>query len=83
MDLEKILPEGVRVVNIEPKLAGDIVQLRFTVGALSDEGKLKFLKTLETSPEFSQIQLLNESNTGRLDQADHVIMVLQAQYSVI
>jgi type IV pilus assembly protein PilN len=83
MDLEKILPEGVRVVSIEPKLSGDIVQLRFTVGALSDEGKLKFLKTLETSPEFSQIQLLNESNAARPDQGDRVILVLQAQYSVI
>src|SRR5579872_1645051 len=83
MDLEKILPEGVRVVSIEPKLAGDSVQLHFTVSALSDESKLKFLKTLETSPEFSQIQLLNESNAGRADQGDRVMLVLQAQYSVI
>jgi type IV pilus assembly protein PilN len=83
MDLEKILPEGVRVVSIEPKLAGDSVQLRFTVGALTDEGKLKFLKTLETSPEFSQIRLLNESSAGRNDQQDRVVLVLEAQYSVI
>jgi type IV pilus assembly protein PilN len=83
MDLEKILPEGVRVVSIEPKLSGDTVQLRFTVGALSDEGKLKFLKTLETSPEFSQIQLLSESSAGRGDQGDRVVLQLQAQYSVI
>src|ERR1700730_17141447 len=83
MDLEKILPEGVRVVNIEPKLSGDIVQLRFTVGAWSDESKLKFLKTLETSPEFSHIQLLNESSAARPDQGDRVVLVLQAQYAVI
>jgi len=83
MDLESILPEGVRVVSIEPKLAGDIVQLRFVVGALTDEGKLKFLKTLETSPEFSRIELLNESNTNRPDQSDRVMLALQAQYSVI
>jgi Tfp pilus assembly protein PilN len=83
MDLEKILPEGVRVVNIEPKLSGDIVQLRFVVGALTDEGKLKFLKTLETSPEFSQIQLLNESSASRADQGDRVVLELLAQYSVI
>jgi type IV pilus assembly protein PilN len=83
MDLEKILPEGVRVVSIEPKLAGDNVQLRFTVGALTDESKLKFLKTLETSPEFSHIQLLNESNAARPDQGDRVVLELQAQYSVI
>jgi Tfp pilus assembly protein PilN len=83
MDLEKILPEGVRVMNIEPKLSGDNVQLRFAVGALTDEGKLKFLKTLETSPEFSQIKLLNESSAVRADQTDRVVLELEAQYSVI
>jgi type IV pilus assembly protein PilN len=83
MDLEHILPEGVRVVSIEPKLSSDIVQLRFTIGALTDEGKLKFLKTLETSPEFSHIELLNESNASRPEQGDRVVLELQAQYSVI
>ena len=83
MDLERILPEGVRVVSIEPKLAGDTVQLRFIVGALTDEGKLKFLKSLETSPEFSHIQLLIESNSTRPDQGDRVLLAMQAQYSVI
>ena len=83
MDLERILPEGVRVVSIEPKLSGDNVQLHFVVGALTDEGKLKFLKTLETSPEFSNIKLLNESNSTRPDQGDRVLLDLQAQYSVI
>src|ERR1700689_381540 len=29
MDLERILPEGVRVVSIEPKLDGDTLQLTF------------------------------------------------------
>jgi hypothetical protein len=71
------------VVNIEPKLAGDTVQLKFVVGAATDEGKLKFLKTLETSPEFSRIQLLNESRPNRPDQTDRVVLELQAQYSVI
>jgi len=83
MDLERILPEGVRVVSIEPKLAGDTVQLRFVVGALTDEGKLNFLKALETSPEFSHIQLLNEANASRPDQGDRVLLALEAQYSII
>jgi type IV pilus assembly protein PilN len=83
MDLERILPEGVRVVSIEPKLAGDTVQLNVLVGALSDEGKLKFLKALENSPEFSNIELLSESRPARPDQADRVMLTLQAQYSVI
>ena len=32
MDLERILPEGVRVVSIEPKLEGDNVQLTVSSG---------------------------------------------------
>ena len=83
MDLERILPAGVRVVSIEPKLTGDTVQLKLVVGAATDEGKLKFLKTLETSPEFSRIQLLNESRPNRPEETDRVVLVLQAQYSVI
>jgi len=83
MDLEQILPEGVRVVSIEPKLSGDTVQLTFLVGALSDDSKLKFLKALESSPEFSHIQLLSETRPARPDQFDRVLLSLQAQYSVI
>ena len=83
MDLERILPEGVRVVSIEPKLAGDTVQLTVLVGAMSDDSKLKFLRALENSPEFSHIELLNESRPSRPDEADRVLLSLQAQYSVI
>jgi type IV pilus assembly protein PilN len=82
-DLEHILPEGVRVVSIEPKLAGDNVQLKLLVGATSDDAKLKFLKTLETSGEFSNIQLLSESRPVRQEHNDQVTLELQAQYSVI
>ena len=83
MDLERILPEGVRVVSIEPKLDGDTVQLTFLVGAMSDESKLKFLKALEGSPEFSHIELMSESHPVRTDQPDRVMLSLQAEYSVI
>src|SRR5579871_6255453 len=83
MDLERILPEGVRVVSIEPKLAGDSLQLTFLVGAMSDESKLKFLKALEKSPEFSHIELLNESRPARQDSTDRIVLSLQAEYSVI
>jgi type IV pilus assembly protein PilN len=83
MDLERILPEGVRVVSIEPKLANDTLQLTFLVGAMSDESKLKFLKALESSPEFSHIELLSETRPARPEQLDRVLLSLQAQYSVI
>ena len=83
MDLEKILPEGVRVISIEPKLVGDNLQLTFQVGAMSDESKLKFLKALETAPEFSHIELENEARANRPDQTDRVTLNLQAEYSAI
>jgi len=83
MDLERILPEGVRVVSIEPKLSGDSLQLTFLVGAMSDDSKLKFLKALEKSPEFSHIELLSESRPLKPEQSDRVMLSLQAQYSVM
>jgi len=83
MDLEQILPEGARVVSIEPKLAGDDVQLKVVVGASSDESKLKFLKALEKSAQFSNIELLSETRPTRPEATDRVMLSLQAQYSVI
>jgi hypothetical protein len=83
MDLEQILPLGARVVSIEPKLVGEDVQLKFLVGASSDESKLKFLKALEKSAQFSHIELLSESRPSRPEQSDKVLLELQAQYSVI
>ncbi len=83
MDLEQILPEGARVVSIEPKLVGGDVQLSVIVGAVSDESKLKFLKAFEKSGQFSHIELLSESRPSRPDQTDRVVLSLQAQYSVI
>src|SRR6202521_3952926 len=64
MDLERSLPEGVRVINIEPRLSEGHLELRFSIGAVSDEDKLKFLKALEDSSEFSQIEVLNETRSA-------------------
>jgi Tfp pilus assembly protein PilN len=84
MDLERTLPEGVRVVSVEPRMEGDNVQLKFVVGAITDEGKLNFLKKLESSPEFSHIQLIQENRPAQnQNQSDHILMELQAQYSDI
>ena len=83
MDLEQILPEGVRVVSIAPKLAGDTLQLTVLVGAMNDESKLKFLKALENAPEFSHIELLSETRPQTAQTTDRVMLSLQAQYSVI
>src|SRR3984893_6472867 len=82
MDLERNLPDGVRVVSIEPRLAEDHLELRLTVGAKTDEGKLKFLKALEDSHAFSDIQVLGETRGGGRSGDDQVLMALNARYSV-
>jgi type IV pilus assembly protein PilN len=60
MDLERILPGGVRLVSIEPRQAKGHVEVKLTVGASSDDAKLKFLRALEESNQFSDIQLDSE-----------------------
>ena len=82
MDLERNLPDGVRVVSIVPRLAADHLELKLTIGAKTDEGKLKFLKALEDSHEFSDIEVLGENRTGGRSGDDQVMMALNARYSV-
>lgn len=60
MDLERIMPGGVRVVSIEPQQVKGHVEVKLTVGASSDEAKLKFLRALEESKQFSGIKLGSE-----------------------
>lgn len=82
MDLERNLPDGVRVVSIEPRLSEDHLELKLTIGARTDEGKLQFLKALEDSHVFSDIQVLGENRTGGRSGDDQVMMALNARYSV-
>jgi Tfp pilus assembly protein PilN len=81
-DLERSLPDGVRVVSIEPRLAEDHLELRLIIGAKTDEGKLKFLKALEDSHAFSNIEVLGENRTGGKSGDDQVMMNLNARYSI-
>lgn len=81
MDLERSLPEGVRVTSISPRMQGGRVEVRLVVGAANDEGKLRFLKTLEESPEFSRIQVIGESRPARVEETDRVVLELIAWYA--
>ena len=81
MDLEQSLPEGVHVVNIEPRLVGDHLELRLLIGSANDEVKLKFLRALEGSSDFSAIEVLNEGRSERASDADHIVLSLVARYS--
>src|SRR5712692_7533212 len=81
MDLERSLPEGVRVVSIAPKMNQGRVEVKLVVGASSDETKLKFLRALEASKEFSRIQVLAETRPTRAGEADRVYLELTAWYA--
>ena len=81
MELERSLPEGVRVVSISPKMNEGHVEVKLVVGAISDESKLKFLRALETSKSFSHIQLQAETRPTRPGEADKVYLELLAWYS--
>ena len=80
-DLERSLPEGVRIVSIEPRLEDDHLELKLIVGAASDEGKLKFLKALEDSSQFSHVEVQGETRAIRPGDTDQVVLSLVAQYS--
>ncbi len=79
-ELEHILPDGVRVVSISPKMNEGRIEVKLVVGATGDESKLKFLRALEASKEFSRIQLLAETRPNRLGEVDKVFLELVAAW---
>ncbi len=81
MDLERILPAGVRVVSIQPGQEKGRVEVKFAVGAVSDDAKLKFLKALEDSKTFTNVQLLDERYPTAGSNTDQIMLLLTAEYS--
>jgi Tfp pilus assembly protein PilN len=81
MDLEQILPPGVRVVNISPKLESGRAQVELTIGAESDESKIKFLQNLERSKVFSDIQVKDDRRSDQSNGGDKITVQLTAWYS--
>lgn len=59
MDLEKIMPVGVHVVSIQPQLEKGHTFVKLTVAATTDESKIKFLRAMENSAAFSNVELLS------------------------
>ncbi|MHB8500748.1 MAG: PilN domain-containing protein [Candidatus Acidiferrales bacterium] len=81
MDLEKVLPAGVHVVSIMPTQDKGRVEVKFTVGATSDDAKLKFLKALEESKTFTHVQLIDVRVPSQRTGEDQVVVELTAEYS--
>lgn len=83
MDLERTLPPGVRVIKISPKLDNGRAIVELTVGAQSDEAKIKFLQSLEKSKVFSDIRVKNDHYVDQPGVPDRLTVDLTAWYSTI
>jgi type IV pilus assembly protein PilN len=83
MDLERILPGGVRIISIEPKQVSGHVELNLTFGAASDEVKLKFMRALEASKQFSDVQIQSDVQpvSGNGQSTDQRVVRLSTYYS--
>ena len=76
------LPPGVHVVSVQPKLEKGRMSVHFTVGASSDDAKIKFLRAMESSPAFSNVVLLNVRGPGQsTNGTDEAILDLTAVYT--
>src|SRR5256885_2075931 len=81
MDLEKILPPGVRLLDIEPRHEKGRVRVKFHIGAVSDEAKLKFVRALENSNSFTNVEVATERYAeAGASGADHLQVELTAEY---
>ena len=87
MDLERILPGGVRVISIEPKQVSGRVELKLTVGTVNDEAELKFEHALEESKAFTDVRIQHvgtpnsSGNQGGNQNTDQKIVQLTTVYS--
>jgi Tfp pilus assembly protein PilN len=80
-DLEQVLPPGVRVVSIAPKMQNGAVEVGLVVGATSDKSKIDFLDALQSSPSFSRIVVKSETRATGVGSPDEVDVELSAVYS--
>ena len=85
MDLERILPAGVRVISIEPKQVGGHVEVKLIVGAINDEAELKFEHAIEESNEFTEVQIQNITSPSMVGNSsgDQNVIQLTTVYSRI
>jgi len=83
MDLERILPGGVRVISIEPRQVAGHVEVKLTVGANSDEAELKFEHALEESKEFAEVQIqsVTSASSAGNQGGDQKVIQLTTVYS--
>jgi hypothetical protein len=57
------------------------IEVRLSVGAASDEAKMKFLRALEESSAFTRVELVSEHVPNQASSSDRVILDLTVIYS--
>ncbi len=73
MDLEKILPAGVRVVSIEQKHDKGVVEVKLTIGATSDEAEAQVFAEnpeLQRDKQHAKTERPNTRATGGICSAE-------------
>jgi type IV pilus assembly protein PilN len=81
MDLEHVLPVGVRVVSIQPQLLDGNMQVKLTVATSSDDAKVKFLRALQASKVFTGLILTGEHAPSDTSKGTETTVDLQVIYS--
>lgn len=81
MDLERILPGGVRIISIEPKQVSGHVEVNLTFGAANDDVKLKFVRALESSKQFSEVEIHSDVQPTGTPANDQRVVQLSTYYS--
>ena len=80
MDMEQTLPPGVRVVSIAPRLENNRAKVTLVIGADSDQNMVKFLQALESSKEFSGVQVREEHYLTQPIATDKIQVSLTVWY---
>jgi len=83
MDLERVIPAGVRLLSISPEQTKGHVEVKLIVASTGEEDKLKFLRALEGSKEFTSIQLISVHPPTQVGNGDQEIIELTTVYSKI
>jgi hypothetical protein len=83
MDLETVLPPGVRVISIAPRLVDGRAELTLEVGAESDASKIHFLEAIEKAKMFSGLVVKEERRPEQPGASDKFMLHLTVWYSTI
>jgi type IV pilus assembly protein PilN len=82
MQLEKIMPPGLRVVSISPALEPQTnsVQVMLSVAGSSRESALELVRRLEQSPSYQNARIVEEKAESNRGSGDTVVFHLAALY---